>query len=171
MTEDRKLTRLALEPDLKHTALTRRQVLAVGGGVACAVAALALWPGAALATPKDAKATLAELTKGVPLNKGRVRITLPAITDRGPFTRLVVAVDSPMTADDHVKAIHIVAERNTVPDVASFHLGSHSGRAQVATRIRLKQSQNIVAVAEMSDGTAHVGRARTKVLTGAGGCG
>ncbi|MBT4700580.1 MAG: hypothetical protein HOB79_05845, partial [Rhodospirillaceae bacterium] len=91
--------------------------------------------------------------------------------DRGPFTRLVVSVDSPMSNDDYVKAIHIVAERNTLPDVASFYLGPHSGRAQVATRIRLKKSQNIVAVAEMADGTAYVGRARTKVLTGAGGCG
>ncbi|MHC4178408.1 MAG: thiosulfate oxidation carrier protein SoxY [Planctomycetota bacterium] len=171
MREKRSSNRPALEPDIEHYALTRRQVLAAGGGAACAIAALASWPGAALATPKDAKAVLAALTKGVPLEKGRVRITLPAITDRGPFTRLVVAVDSPMTADDYVEAIHIVAERNTVPEVASFHLGPHSGIAQVVTRIRLKQSQNIVAVAQMSDGTAHVGIARTKVLTGAGGCG
>lgn len=76
-----------------------------------------------------------------------------------------------MTVDDYVKAIHIVAERNTVPDVASFYLGPHSGLAQVATRIRIKQSQNIVVVAQMNDGTAYVGRARTKVLGGAGGCG
>ena len=163
--------RTALEPGTEHIALTRRQVLAVGGGAACALAALTWWPGAALATPKDAKAALAELTKGVPLEKGRVYLTLPAITDRGPFTRLVVTVDSPMTADDHVEAIHIVAERNTVPEVASFHLGPRSGIAKVVTRIRLKQSQNIVAVAQMNDGTAHVGIARTKVLSGAGGCG
>jgi sulfur-oxidizing protein SoxY len=162
---------LVLEPESECTILTRRQVLAAGGGAACAIAALASWPGTALATLKDAQAVLAELTKGVPLQKGRVRITLPALTDRGPFTRLVVAVDSPMTADDHVKAIHIVAERNTVPDVASFHLGPQSGRAEVATRIRIKQSQNILAVAEMNDGSAYIGRARTKVLGGAGGCG
>lgn len=171
MNKDHPLNRLALEPNTEHLALTRRQVLALGGGAACAIAALASWPGTALATPKDAQTVLAELTKGVPLEKGRVRITLPALTDRGPFTRIAVAVDSPMTADDHVKAIHIVAERNTVPDVASFYLGPHSGLAQVATRIRIKQSQNIVAVAQMNDGSAYVGRARTKVQGGAGGCG
>jgi len=171
MQETRPMNRLALEPDTKQLALTRRQVLAAGGGAACAMAAMTWWPGTALATPKDAKAVLAELTKGVALQKGRVRMTLPALTDRGPFTRLVVAVDSPMTADDHVKAIHIVAERNTVPDVASFYLGPHSGRAEVATRIRIKQSQNILAVAEMNDGSAYIGRARTKVVGGAGGCG
>ncbi len=171
MRDKRTLNRLALEPDVNQFALTRREVLAAGGGAACAIAALASWPGAALASPKDAQAVLAELTNGVPLEKGRVRITLPAVTDHGPFTRLVVAVDSPMTVDDYVKAIHIVAERNTVPDVASFYLGPHSGLAQVATRIRIKQSQNIVVVAQMNDGTAYVGRARTKVLGGAGGCG
>lgn len=159
------------ELELEHYALTRRQVLATGGGALCAAAALTLIPEAALATPKDARARLAALTKDVSLRKGRVRISLPAITDRGPFTRLVVTVDSPMSEEDHVKAIHIVAERNTVPDVASFHLGPRNGRAEVATRVRLKKSQNIVAVAEMSNGTAFVGRARVKVLTGAGGCG
>jgi sulfur-oxidizing protein SoxY len=161
----------AFEPGIEQVALTRRQVLAAGGAAACAIAVLASWPGSALATPKDAQAVLAELTKGVPLQKGRVRMTLPALTDRGPFTRLLVAVDSPMTPDDHVKAIHIVAERNTVPDVASFYLGPHSGRAEVATRIRIKQSQTIVAVAQMNDGSAYIGRARTKVVGGSGGCG
>ncbi len=158
----------ALEVDLEHHSLTRRQVLAGGGG---ALGALAWWPGAALATPKDARARLATLTKGARLKKGRVRMKLPALTDQGPFTRLVVTVDSPMTEDDHVKAIHIVAERNTVPEVASFHLGPGNSLAKVSTRIRLKKSQNIIAVAEMSDGTAYLGRARTKVLRGGGGCG
>ena len=161
----------AIELELEHYTLSRRQVLAAGGGALSAIAAFTMMPGAALATPKDARAMLAALTRNAPLKKGRVRITLPAITDRGPFTRLVVTVDSPMTEDDHVKAIHIVAERNTVPDIASFHLGPGNGRAEVATRVRLKKSQNIVAVAEMSDGSAYLGRTRVKVLTGAGGCG
>ncbi len=164
-------TRGAYVLDLEHFVLTRREVMATGGGALCAVAALALTPGTALATPKDAMDKLKELTRGAELTKGRVRITLPAVTDRGPFTRLMVSVESPMTEDDHVKAIHIVSERNTVPEVASFHLGPRNGLAQVATRVRLKKSQNIIAVAEMSDGTAYVGHARTKVLTGAGGCG
>lgn len=163
--------RRPLELELEHYALTRRQVLATGGGALSAIGALTLMPGFALASPKDARDKLADLTGGKALKKGRVRITLPAITDRAAFAHLVVRVDSPMTEEDHVKAIHIVAERNTVPEVASFHLSPRNGRAEVATRIRLKKTQNILAVAEMSDGTAHVGRTRTKVLSGAGGCG
>jgi len=174
MTNDMTPLPLEIAPPgiaLTHVRLSRREVLALGGGAACALAILGLMPGAALASPKDAREKIAKLTGGKTVEKGRVHLTLPAITDRGPFTRVVVSVESPMTADDHVTAIHIVAERNTVPDVATFHLGPLNGRAQVATRVRLKKTQNIVAVAEMSDGTATMGYARAKVLTGKGGCG
>jgi len=156
---------------LDHCVISRRQVMALGGGAMAAAAALTLMPGIALASPKDARQMLAKLVKGVPIKKGRVHVTLPKYTDRGPFTRIVVSVDSPMTDDDHVKAIHIVAERNTVPEVASFYFGPENGRAQVATRIRLAKSQNILAAAEMSDGSVYLGRARTKVSRGGGGCG
>ncbi len=151
--------------------LTRRQVVAGGGGAAIAFAVLGLAPGVALASPKDAKEMLAELTGGVALNKGRVHVTLPKITDKGPFTRITVSVDSPMDKDDYVKAVHIVSERNTVPEVTSFYFTPMSGRAEVTTRIRLRETQVIVAVAELSDGTAYIGKGRTKISTGGGGCG
>jgi sulfur-oxidizing protein SoxY len=151
--------------------LTRRQVVAGGGGVVLALAVLDLAPGAALASPKDALNLLAELTGGAALSKGRVHVKLPKITDRGPFTRISVSVDSPMSDDDYVKALHIVSERNTVPEVASFYFTPMNGKAEVTTRIRLRKTQIVVAVAEMSDGTAYVGKGRTKVSKGGGGCG
>jgi sulfur-oxidizing protein SoxY len=150
---------------------TRRQVAAGGGGIVLALAILGLAPGRALASPKDARELLAELTGGAPLNKGRVHVKLPKITDRGPFTRVAVSVDSPMSDDDYVKALHIVSERNTVPQVASFYFTPMNGKAEVTTRIRLRKTQIIVAVAQMSDGTAYVGKGRTKVSKGGGGCG
>lgn len=156
--------------DHRHLVVSRREVLERGGTLA-ALAALGLMPGPAAASPKEARAKLAELVGGAELHKGRVHLELPPWTDRGPFTRIVVSVDSPMTPEDHVKAIHVVAERNTVPEVASFHLGPHNGVARVSTRIRLVKSQTVLAAAEMSDGTVHVGRARTKVSRGGGGCG
>ncbi len=161
------MTRLTLDT----VQLTRRQVVAGGGGAVLALAVLGLAPGAALASPKDAKELLKELTGGAALNKGRVHVTLPKLTDKGPFTRIAVSVDSPMSDDDYVKALHIVAERNTVPEVASFYFTPMNGTAEVTTRIRLRKSQIIVAVAEMSDGTAYVGKGRTKVSRGGGGCG
>jgi len=157
--------------EFDHLLISRRQALALGGGAMAAAAIFGALPNAALASPKDARTKLAKLVNGAVLQKGRVHVTLPKYTDRGPFTRIVVAVDSPMTDDDHVKAIHIVAERNTVPEVASYYFGPHNGRAHVATRIRLAKSQNILAAAEMNDGSVYLGRARTKVSRGGGGCG
>lgn len=136
-----------------------------------AFAAAALVPGTADASPKDAKLKLSDLVGGKDLQKGRVHVAMPKYTERGAFTRIVVSVDSAMTEDDFVKAVHIVAERNTVPEVASFYFGPHNGEARIATRIRLVKSQNILVAAEMSDGTVYLGRARTKVDRGAGGCG
>lgn len=151
--------------------LTRRQALAAGGGAALALALQVLVPDAADASPTDAKKMLADLTGGAPLKKGRVHVLLPKLTDKGPFTRITVTVDSPMTDDDFVKAVHLVAERNTVPEVASFFFTPMNGKAEVTTRIRLKKTQIIVAVAEMSDGTVYIGKGRTKVSRGGGGCG
>ena len=151
--------------------LTRRQVVAGGGGAALAMAIMGLAPLSAEATPTDAKKMLAELTGGKKLEKGRVHVTLPKRTEKGPFTRLSVSVDSPMTEDDYVTALHIVAERNTVPEVATFYFTPMNGKAEITTRIRLKKTQIIVAVAEMSDGSAYLGKGRTKVSRGGGGCG
>lgn len=159
------------QPDIEHLVISRRRALALGGSAMTAVAALTLIPGVALGTPKGARDKLAELLGGAVTEKGRVGVTLPGFTDRGPFTRIVVSVDSPMTPDDHVRVVHIVAERNTVPEVASFYFGPHNGLARVATRIRLVKSQSIVAAAQMSDGTVYLGQARTKVSRGGGGCG
>ena len=66
---------------------------------------------------------------------------------------MTVSVESPMTAENHVKSIHVFNEKNPQPNIGNFHLGPHAGRAQVSTRIRLADSQKIVAIARMSDGT------------------
>ena len=151
--------------------LNRRDLLLI-----CSAWAAAGFPVAGLfkpahAGPKDAKQRLADLTGGVKPHKGRVQITLPKVTDQGRFVPIRVAVESPMTADDYVKAIHIVAERNPTPEVASFRLSPQIGRAQVSTRIRLLQTQVVVVAAEMSDGSVYLGKGRSKITGGAGGCG
>ncbi len=64
-----------------------------------------------------------------------------------------MTVDSPMTATDHVKAIHVFNEKNPQPNVLSVRLGPHAGKAAVSTRMRLATTQQVIAIAEMSDGT------------------
>ncbi|MEN8198389.1 MAG: thiosulfate oxidation carrier protein SoxY, partial [Pseudomonadota bacterium] len=85
--------------------------------------------------------------------------------------RIAVSVDSPMSAEDRVKALHVLAERNTVPEVASYYFGALAGQAWISTRIRVARTQILIVAAEMNDGTFHVGKARCKVARGGGGCG
>ena len=78
---------------------------------------------------------------------------LAPLVENGNSVAVEVTVESPMTLDAHVKAIHVFNEKNPQPNVASVHLGPRAGRASLATRARLADSQRIVAVAELSDGT------------------
>lgn len=124
---------------------TRRTVL---GGLATVAA---LRP--AGATPAAMEAALREFTGEAAMRPGRVRLDLPPLVDNGNLVAVSVAVDSPMTAAEHVKRIAIFNEKNPQPHVATFYLGPRAGRAAVATRMRLADSQRVIAVAELSDGT------------------
>jgi len=78
---------------------------------------------------------------------------VPALVENGNTVSLVVVVDSPMTASDYVKTIHIFNEKNPQPNVISVHLGPRAGKAKISTRFRLADTQTVTAIAEMSDGT------------------
>ncbi len=64
---------------------------------------------------------------------------------------MTVSVTSPMTAQDYVKSIHVFNEKNPQPNIGNFYLGRAAGRAQVSTRMRLADSQKIIAIARLSD--------------------
>lgn len=93
---------------------------------------------------------------------GGITIDMPTLSENGNSVDLAVSVESPMTADDHVSAIHILSGKNPYPRVARFDLGARSGRAEVATRIRLATTQTIVVLAETSRGAVH--RASREVI-------
>ncbi len=84
---------------------------------------------------------------------GKVKLEIPPLVENGNAVPVTVTVESPMTPEDHVRRIALFNEKNPQPQVAVFHLGARAGRAQVATRMRLADSQTITAVAELSDGT------------------
>jgi len=116
-------------------------------------AALAL-PGAALAQVDPLEDPLVRaLTNGAPVRKGKVTLVLPQLADNGNSVPIRIAVDSPMTAADHVKSIHLYSERNPVPNMANFYLGPRAGRAEINSRVRLAGSQRVTAVAKLSDGS------------------
>lgn len=87
------------------------------------------------------------------INRGRVSLDLPSLVDNGNTVPLSVKVESPMSATDYVRSIHIFNEKNPLPNIASFQLGPRAGRAQITTRVRLADTQKVVAICQMSDGT------------------
>ena len=87
------------------------------------------------------------------VNQGRVKLELPPLVENGNTVPLTVSAESPMTAADHVKALHLFTEKNPQPDVASFRFGPRAGRASVATRMRLADTQTVIAICELSDGS------------------
>ena len=87
------------------------------------------------------------------VRRGRVKLQLPPLIDNGNSVPLSVAVESPMTEADHVRAIHVLTEKNPLPDVASVRLGPRAGRATLATRVRLADTQSVTAIAQMNDGS------------------
>jgi len=134
-------------------ASTRREVLQLAGAAAIggALAGLALRP--ARATPAAMRAAIAEVIGEAKLNTGRVKLEIPPLVENGNTVACAVSVDSPMTATDYVKAIHVFNEKNPQPNVISAKLGPRAGRAAIATRIRLTDTQTVTAIAELSDGS------------------
>jgi len=102
------------------------------------------------------------------IETGGVTIRAPAVAENGGQVPITVLVDSPQTPERHVAAIHIFATRNPTPGVASFRLTPLLARAEVQTRIRLAEEQQIVVLAQMSDGS--VRRAAVEVRVTTGGC-
>lgn len=141
--------------------LNRRQAFAAIG-TACALA-----PAVAEATPEAARKLLGDLVKVAP-KAGKVRIDAPEIAENGNAVPVTVTVDSPMSPSDYVRAIHVIADRNPQPGVASFLLGPDNGKAEVQLRMRMAESQNVIVVAELSDGSAWTAIREVKVTIG--GC-
>lgn len=123
----------------------RRQFLA-------GAAAVVLLPFAAEATPEALSAAIKEVTGGAEPRTGKVTLDIPPIVENGNTVPMSVSVESPMTADDHVKAIHVFNEKNPQPHVFNAWLSPANGKATVGTRIKLADTQKVVAVAETSKG-------------------
>ena len=132
---------------------TRRKFLGLAGGVAVlgAVPLVTLRP--AEATPAMLASAIRNVVGSAVVKTGKVKLEVPPLVENGNTVSLTVSVANPMTPEDHVKSIHVFNEKNPQPNVGNFYLGPHAGRAQVSTRIRLADSQKLVAIAKLSDGS------------------
>ena len=147
-------------------AINRRQAFALGGGFVM----LTLMPMAADAeVTNDTAKWIEKFTGGKEPTKGKVSLDLPEIAENGNTVPLTVAVDSPMTAESYVKEVMIVADGNPNAGVATLTFTPLSGKAEAAIRIRLAATQNVMAIAKMSDGALFTEQKTVKVTIG--GCG
>jgi sulfur-oxidizing protein SoxY len=139
---------------LRLSPLTRRGFLARSGTAAAGAMLVTLAPlSPAEATPEDLATAIKEVVGSAKLNPGKVTLDIAPLVENGNAVPIKVAVESPMTEKDHVKAIHVFNERNPQPHVLNAYLGPRAGRANIATNIKLRESQKIVAIAELSDGS------------------
>ena len=105
------------------------------------------------ATSSEMGAAIRGYADGKPVTRGKVKLEVPPLVENGNAVPLTVSVQSPMTATEHVTGIAIFNDRNPQRDVVRFTLTPRSGKALVSTRIRLATSQQLVAVARLSDGS------------------
>jgi len=122
-----------------------------------------------LATPAEAEAEIAKFTGGRTAETGKIAIDLPEIAENGNTVPLSIKVDSPMSAAEYVSEILVVGDANPNAAIVTFHLTPTSGRAEVATRIRLGGTGNVTVAAKTSTGKLYRDQKSVKVTVG--GCG
>ena len=137
----------------KQDRSTRRQFLGLAGGAAVlgVVPVVTLRP--AEATPAMLAAAIRNVVGTATVRTGKVKLDVPPLVENGNTVPMTVSVASPMTPDDYVRSIHVFNEKNPQPNIGNFYLGPRAGRGQISTRIRLADSQKIVAIAQLSDGS------------------
>jgi sulfur-oxidizing protein SoxY len=159
--------------DTSRTIILSRRTFVVSAAVGLCVPAI-------LARAEDPATSMLErsaqfeeafkaLLAGAKPVEGKIVLDLPEIAENGNFVPVTISVDSPMTADDYVKAIHLLSTGNPVARVATFHLSPINAVARVQSRMRLAKTQDVIALAELSNGTLAIATTQVKVTIG--GCG
>lgn len=121
-----------------------------------------------VAAPRQAvEAAMAAIVQSRPVDDTRVVLEIPPLVENGNLVVMKVSVQSPMTATDHIQAIHVIAEGNPLPQVISAYFTPRSGRAVFSARIRLAESQRVWAIAQASDGRLFRGGASSVVTLSA----
>lgn len=155
------------------TRFDRRAILIAAGGLLVSARGLAVPAAAALSGERSRlfEEVFQKLTAGrTPESEGSAfRLEMPELAENGNMVLFKLNVDSPMTQADHVTAIHMLSTQNPQAHVATFRLSPASGKAAVNGRMRLAKTQDVVALADLSDGRMLMA-ARTVQVT-IGGCG
>lgn len=147
--------------------IKRRDLFALSAGATAMI--LGIPKAMALAPSEATQAAMDEFTGGTAPTEGTITLNAPEIAENGNTVPIDISVDSPMTDDNYVTEVAIFADGNPTPKVATFKFSTMSGKADASTRIRLAKTQDVIAVAKMSDGTSYMTSKSVKVTIG--GCG
>lgn len=144
--------------------LNRRKMLTTSFGIATLLCGRQVF-----AKPEDVEAAIKSIAGDIEVGTGAVKLNAPEIAENGNGVPISVTVDSPMTEDAYVESVALFADGNPLPEVVVFNFTPASGEAYASTRMRLAKTQNVVAVAKMSDGSVFSDTRNVKVTIG--GCG
>jgi sulfur-oxidizing protein SoxY len=147
---------------MKWPTLTRREGLRQTLRAGLYAAAVPLWPSRAQDMASGQLLSVAQmiepLTQGARVLEQGVKWVAPVLADNGTLVPVTVQVQSPMTPQDHVTHVYLLSQRNPVTRMAVFHLGPWNGRAEISTRLRLAGTQQVVALARLSNGEFRYGQ-------------
>lgn len=144
--------------------LTRRLYLSALGVLGLASG---LTPCSVAAKKPEAMEAIAKIVGSNRIQDGRVKLVIPPLVESGNLVVLKLSIESPMTASNYVKTVHVIAEGNPLPNIFTAYFTPRSGRADLTTRVRLADSQRVWAIAHMSDGSFWQGHADTLVTLSA----
>ena len=147
---------------MKWPTLTRREGLRQVLRAGLYGTAVQLWPSQAQDMASGQLLSVAKmiepLTQGARVLEQDVKWVAPVLADNGTLVPVTVQVQSPMTPQDHVTHLYLLSQRNPVTQMAVFRLGPWNGRAEVSTRLRLAGTQQVVALARLSNGEFRYGQ-------------
>jgi len=144
--------------------LSRRKAVSSLGAT---LVAIALRPMRSFAGEVETLAAIRALFGEKPMQTGRVALQLPSLAESGNLVPLTITVDSPMTETDYVRRVCIFANRNPRPWIAAVTLGPKAAKAEFSTNMRLSGTQDVIAIAEMSDASLWTAQANVLVTVGA----
>jgi len=154
---------------LEMQKISRRELFKLVGAGVLATTGISLLSTAALANTPATDEYIGKISGGSSAADAKITVELPQIAENGNTVPVKFSVESPMTDANYVKTVHILADKNPAPLVATYNFSPLAGKAEISTRMRLARTQNVVVIAEMSDGTVNIAKKEVKVTIG--GCG
>jgi sulfur-oxidizing protein SoxY len=112
---------------------------------------------------------LREISGGKPIRRGHLTLDMPIVAEDGRIVPVIIESDLPMTADQFVKAVHLVVDHNPDAHLAAFQLTPAIGSVSISTRIKMKRTTWVRAIAATNTGDVWAAYARVQVTLN--GCG